>query len=180
MGPLLFLVLIGDIDKDVSNAFLSSFADDTRIGHGIASQEDARLLQEDLKQVYMWAEQNNMHFNSIKFELLRYGKNSNLKDSTEYVSNTGEIINAKESVKDLGVTMSSNANFKEHIGKVIDTVKELTAWILRSFRSRSPILMMQLWKSIVIPRLDYCSQLWNPHYVGQIQELEQLQRYFVK
>ena len=180
IGPLLFLVLIGDIDKDVSNAFLSSFADDTRIGHGIASQEDARLLQEDLKQVYMWAEQNNMRFNSIKFELLRYGKNSNLKDSTEYVSNTGEIINAKESVKDLGVTMSSNANFKEHIGKVIDTVKELTAWILRSFRSRSPILMMQLWKSIVIPRLDYCSQLWNPHYVGQIQELEQLQRHFVK
>ena len=40
--------------------------------------------------------------------------------------------------------------------------------------------MMALWKSIVIPRLDYCSQLWNPHYVGQIQELEQLQRYFVK
>ena len=29
LGPLLFLVLIGDITKDVATAFLSSFADDT-------------------------------------------------------------------------------------------------------------------------------------------------------
>ena len=28
IGPLLFLVLIGDINKEVYNAFLSSFADD--------------------------------------------------------------------------------------------------------------------------------------------------------
>ena len=45
IGPLLFLILIGDIDKDVAHAFLSSFADDTRIGKGISSEEDARLLQ---------------------------------------------------------------------------------------------------------------------------------------
>ena len=29
LGPLHFLVLISDIDKDVLNSFLSSFADDT-------------------------------------------------------------------------------------------------------------------------------------------------------
>ena len=52
IGPLLFLVLIGDIDKDICSAFLSSFADDTRVGHGIASPDDANLLQEDLKRVY--------------------------------------------------------------------------------------------------------------------------------
>ena len=29
LGPLLFLVLIGDIDQNIAAAFLSSFADDT-------------------------------------------------------------------------------------------------------------------------------------------------------
>ena len=29
LGPLLFLILIGDIDKDISSLFVSSFADDT-------------------------------------------------------------------------------------------------------------------------------------------------------
>lgn len=40
--------------------------------------------------------------------------------------------------------------------------------------------MLQLWKSIVIPHLDYCSQLWNPHNVSAIQQLEELQKSFVQ
>ena len=52
IGPLLFLVLISDIDKEVAHSFLSSFADDTRIGKGISSQQDTALLQEDLLNVY--------------------------------------------------------------------------------------------------------------------------------
>ena len=41
LGPLIFLILIGDINKDVNEAFLSSFADDTRIGRQIGSQNDS-------------------------------------------------------------------------------------------------------------------------------------------
>ena len=40
--------------------------------------------------------------------------------------------------------------------------------------------MLQLWKSIVIPRLDYCSQLWNPHNAQAIQQLEDLQKSYVR
>ena len=180
IGPLLFLVLIGDIDKDVYNSFLSSFADDTRVGHGIDSPEDAKLLQDDLNHIYNWATENNMFFNSTKFELLRYGKNVELKNSTSYMSNTGETIPTKEATKDLGVIMSSSGDFKDHISSIVDTVRDFSTWILRSFRSRSPLLMLQLWKSMVIERLDYCSQLWNPHQIGLIQQLEELQKSFVK
>ena len=58
LGPLLFLVLIGDIDEEVSSSFLSSFADDTRIGHGISSSQDMRQLQTDLEAVYSWSKIN--------------------------------------------------------------------------------------------------------------------------
>ena len=44
IGPLLFLILIGDIDKEVATSFISSFADDTRIGHEISSEEDMNAL----------------------------------------------------------------------------------------------------------------------------------------
>ena len=40
--------------------------------------------------------------------------------------------------------------------------------------------MLQLWKSIVIPRIDYCSQLWSPQQIGLIQQIEELQRSFLK
>ncbi len=40
IGPLLFLILIGDIDAELYNSFLSSFADDTRASKGVASPRD--------------------------------------------------------------------------------------------------------------------------------------------
>ena len=44
LGPLLFLILIGDIDQEIARSFLSSFADDTRIGCQISSEEDCAAL----------------------------------------------------------------------------------------------------------------------------------------
>ena len=61
LGPLLFLLLIGDIDQDVTTPFLYSFADDTHIGHGITC-EDMRKLQADLNSRYSWAVNSNNEF----------------------------------------------------------------------------------------------------------------------
>ena len=180
LGPILFLILIGDINQDVAHSFISSFADDTRIGKGINSVEDAEQLQQDLQQVYQWAISNNMDFNTSKFELLRYGNDQDLKNQTCYISNMETEITEKQTVKDLGILMSNSGEFKDHISKVVSTVRDISAWILRSFKSRSPTLMLQLWKSMVIPHLDYCSQLWNPHSVSAIQQLEELQRSYVR
>ena len=75
LGPLLFLILLANIDERVVNAFVSSFADDTRVGMPIASPEDTQRLQQDLDKIYDWAKENNMQFNSDKFEMLRYQAN---------------------------------------------------------------------------------------------------------
>ncbi len=52
LGPLLFLVLIGDIDREVATAFVSSFADATRAANGISSNEDVCDLQVDIDAIY--------------------------------------------------------------------------------------------------------------------------------
>ena len=83
-----------------------------------------------------------MLFNSKKFELLRYGINTVLKAETTYLSDNDNVIETKASTKDLGVIMSSTADFKDHISALISTVRDLSSWILRSFHSRSPVLML--------------------------------------
>ena len=40
--------------------------------------------------------------------------------------------------------------------------------------------MLTLWKALVQPILDYCSQLWSPHKKSDIQRLEAVQRSFTK
>ena len=75
LGPLIFLILIGDIDKDIVSFFLSSFADDTRIGQEVDCEQDAVSLQNDLQSIYKWCESNSMCFNSDKFEHMEYLQN---------------------------------------------------------------------------------------------------------
>ena len=180
LGPLLFLVLIGDIDKDVAAAFLSSFADDTRVGSRISSVQDALALQADLKSVYDWTHENNMELHGDKFELLRYGSDSEIKAETEYISNTGLIIKEESQVRDLGVTMHSSGSFSPQIQKLVTEGKKQCGWILRTFNTRDKLPMLTLWKSLVMSRLEYCSQLWCPLKKGEIQALEMVQRTFLR
>ena len=44
LGPLLFLIPIGDIDSEVAESFISSFADDTRVGKDIVDVNDIQQL----------------------------------------------------------------------------------------------------------------------------------------
>ena len=43
-----------------------------------------------------------------------------------------------------------------------------------------PQLMLTLWKSLVQPILDYCSQLWCPIQPGQVKQLEEVQKNFTR
>ena len=181
LGPLLFLLLIGDIDNGLGISLLSSFADDTRILAAVSNVLQASNLQKDLEVVYEWARANKMEFNSSKFELLRYWlKDEALRYCTNYTSPSGSIIPEKEHVKDLGVMLSQDGSFNEHVRNVIKKVKNLTSWILRSFSIRSAEVMLTLWKSIVLPHIEYASQLWSPIRKGPIQQLEDLQWCFLR
>ena len=180
LGPLLFLILIGDIDSEILSSFVSSFADDTRLFRGITGVGDASSLQTDLEKVYQWAEDNNMLYNNKKFEALRYGPDQVLKATTSYTAPDGSIIPEKDHVRDLGVQMSADGSFQQHVNTMCVSARNMCAWILRTFQSRSEELMMTLWKSLVLPILDYCSQLWSPSKTGQIQEIENIQKSFTR
>ena len=180
LGPLLFLILISDIDKDTRHSMVASFADETRVTKGIKAEEDAVNLQEDLFNIYQWSIQNNMQFNSIKFDLMRYGKDDDLKSSTAYISPEWELIEQKQNVKDLGITMSDDCSFKTHINNIIQSGKNMASWILRTFLTRDQTTMLTLFTSLVRPILEYSSVLWGPIGKGDIQRIEEIQQSFIR
>ena len=53
LEPLLFLIMIANINKYVSESNLISFADDTRIYTKIHDVSDCNRLQQDLNHIYM-------------------------------------------------------------------------------------------------------------------------------
>ena len=102
LGPLLFLIMISDIDKDVSASKLVSFADDTRLYSGVGDVTDCDNLQLDLNAVYDWASSNNMLFNSKKLSYVCFSSNVSAYKSHLYIDPVINIIGPSTHVRDLG------------------------------------------------------------------------------
>ena len=155
LGPILFLIHIRDIADGLSSrTTASSFADDTRVQRGIHSHDDCSTLQADLGVIYNWAKNVYMHFNGDKFECLRLWPNQSNAPEHDYLGPDGEIIEVKDSLKDLGVYLSSDLSFKLQVEKVVTSASKLAGWGLRTFRRRSLVTMRMIWKSLVQPKLD--------------------------
>ena len=70
------------------------------------------------------------------------------------------------------------AHFPPILWNTVAAGTKLAGWALRSFRRRSKQLMLTIWKSMVQPKLDYCSVLWSPSDQTSISRLESVARYF--
>ena len=177
LGPILFLLMISDIDEKVLNSTLSSFADDTKVSHIINLRQDCDDLQNSLDTICKWSDDNNLNFNELKFQAVRYGDNKETQ-VFKYKTPSGKYIPDENTVKDLGIMMSKNMKFSDHIDKIASKCRSLSGWILRTFITRETFPMLKLYNSLLLPRIDYCSQLYAPHQNNEWNQLEAIQRRF--
>ena len=158
---------------------MSSFADDTSLQRGISSEEDCIALQEDLDKIYSLAEETGMVFNAGKFELLHFWLNRETAPDILYLAPDGRPIEEKDCLKDLGVRVSTDLSFSMLIDMVVEAGSCMAGWALRTFRRRGRGLMLTLLRSLIQPRLDYCSQLWSHRDQASIKRLEAVQKQFI-
>ena len=102
-----------------------------------------------------------MKFNANKLKHLWYGKEQEIKSTTTYKSYDGSNIDNKEEVKDLGIMMSNTATFTFHIRNIV-----------KKTQRQDGMGVETLLKSLVIPLLEYCCQLWNPWKAKDIQAIK--------
>ena len=180
LGPLLFLLMINDLPDILKYSRAYSFADDSKIIKPILLVKDYDELSADLTSIYGWTDSNNLEFNTKKFKLMRYisKKNPTPLPDYDYFAPDGTKIEKVNTTVDLGVIMNADLNFKDHINCVYTKCKQDISQILRTFNTRKKLPMLTLWKTLIAPKIDYCSQLWSPTKIGEMQELESLQRTF--
>ena len=71
LGPLLFVLFINDLPKDLSqDTSIALYADDTKIWRTIFSDDDIVCLQNDINTLNLWAHSNLMKFHPDKCKVL--------------------------------------------------------------------------------------------------------------
>ena len=100
---------------------------------------------------------------------------------TQYRASNGSFIVEEQSVKDLGVLMSSDGSFKLHVDNFVNECSKKIGWILRTFYSRDALTMKTLFKSLVLSKIDYCSPLFHPTLSAMSTlKIESIQRSFTR
>ena len=172
LGPLLFLIMLLDIDEPVKMALLGSYADDTKLWQ-IAHRHDE--IQNDVLSICSWVHQNNMKLNSGKFEHLHIGRAEEIE---RYLADNDEEISLKRHIKDLGIYISSDFSFDHHIENMVGKAETVSAWILRTFQTREKFPLGTLLRSLLVPTLEYGCMLWNPNVSNLKMLIENVQRKF--
>ena len=62
--------------------------------------------------------------------------------------------------------------------KVVQKAHGILAFINRGIEYKGREVMMELYKTLVRPQLEYCVQFWMPHYRKDVIALEKVQRKF--
>ena len=171
LGPLLCVIYINDIDDCIVNK-LSKFADDTKLLGVVSNAEQIDSLRKDLCNLYSWSQDWLMLFNVEKCHVIHFGS-SNMKAS--YVLN-GETLSVATEERDLGIIVSSDLKVAKQCAKSISTANRVLGMISRTITNKSKQIILNLYKSLVRPHLEYCIQAWRPHLQKDIDLLERVQR----
>ena len=76
-GMLLFFIYMNDIDTHLFSK-ICKFADDTKIGRAVATEDEVQLLRDDLNNLAKWAVDLQMLFNVEKCVVMHIGTNNKL------------------------------------------------------------------------------------------------------
>ena len=161
LGPILFLIFINDITGCITHSTIRCFADDTKISKAISCEADMAILQADLDTVTEWSSRNNMQLHKDKFEYVCHvaSKTNTLRELPfvneiyQYSTSKGPLEPVNQ-LRDLGVIICPDLSWTSHISTICNKSKQKAAWVLSVFHSRSPMVMLTLYKSLVRSLLE--------------------------
>lgn len=86
----------------------------------------------------------------------------------------GTQMETVHSTRYIAVTISSDLTQGLHITNTYKKAKQQLGLTYRKFHQASHQVRSKLYSNIVLPKLEYCSSVWDPHQVKYISKLDML------
>ena len=175
LGPALFLLYVNDLRDSVKTSEVAMFADDTKLFSSVKCQDDAMLLQSDLRNLEHWSSVSGLTFNEKKCKQQRITRKITPVTST-YMINDHQL-NTTDTERDLGVCIASNLTWKTQVRHQASKANQLLGYLRRNtmfIKSTAP--RRTLYLALVRSHFGYASQIWAPQTIELIDILERTQR----
>ena len=173
LGPILFLLYINDLPDSLQSQ-VRLFADDTAVYLTVQGQADSKKLQNDLDILQEWEREWDMEFNPSKCQVVHISR-SRRPINTSY-SMHGQVLDSVDSARYLGVDITSDLNFTQHINRTTSNASKSLGYLKRNILTKHPGIREAAYKTIVRPQVEYASTVWSPHTKKDIHKIEMVQR----
>jgi len=128
------------------------FADDVKGTAVTKSERDCRNLQNQLDKINEWANRWQLPLSLEKCSIITFFLSNKPINFHCKLGNT--VLQRTSSINDLGVLMTQNLSFSEHINTICATARSRSAVILKCFFSRDKNLLFKAFISFVRPLLE--------------------------
>ena len=181
LGPLLFLIYVNDLPHVVSKCTVNLYTDDVTIyatGRDASTVTDC--LNHDLDSIASWINVNQL-MNVEKTQLMTLGgRSSQAKCQAITVELNGTTIPKANSVKYLGVTIDRDLNWKLHTSNIRKKAFAAIACIHRVSYHLPLNTRKMLYRSLVLPYVNYCSTIWHTCTQVVSNDIERIQNYAMR
>ena len=178
LGPLMFLLYLSDVTSAINEESCSIilYADDSKIYGNCKMEEDCHELNQNLLSLQDWCAKWQLSINSDKCEILRVGRGN---INFEYEIN-GNIIPSSDNCKDLGVHVGKDLYYRDHYNIVARNNHHLCKQFRTAFASKNIEFLLFLYKTYIMPKIEYASSIWSPYLKKDVDLIENIQRKFTK
>ncbi len=180
LGPLLFLVYINDLIQHV-NCGIKLFADDTVIYEIVSDhQVSARVLNENLRNIQLWADQWLVNFNHSKTKQMNVSlsKSINLDNHPVYFGNV--LLEHTSSQRHLGVQFNERLKWSDHIDILSQGVSKLCDVLQKLKYKLDRETLQTIYFTFVRPKLEYACIIWDDCTEYAKERLENIQPAFAR
>ena len=171
LGPLLFLIYINDLLDHITSPCLL-YADDVKIWRVLNDEDDPDALQEDLDRLINWSETWQLPINRSKSTYIHIG--NELRTNAYHMK--GVLLNVTKQEKDLGVLVSDSLKTAAHTEMICSSSRRMVGAIRRSFCKLTPGAFQVLYSTHIRSRLEYGSVVTYPCTLGELEDIERVQR----
>ena len=159
LGPILFLAYINDLPEQVRSR-VGLFADDTAMYLAFDKQADLEILQKDLEILENWEKLWDISFNPSKCQVIHVTRRKTPLQTNNHLH--GCVLESVPSAKYLGVTISEDLKWSEHISNITKKANQKLGFLKRNIWAHNKNLKSAAYKTLVRPQLEYASTVWSP------------------
>lgn len=166
LGPLLFLLYINDITRSCNSCDMVIFADDTNLlFHHKDSSYISDLVNAELQGLNLWFKANKLSLNITKTKYIHFKTKQNDGINLSPIKIENQLIDEVTSIRFLGVILSHNLSWKDHIDNISTKITKVVSILSRLKYTIPEHSMLNIYNALIVPHLSYSIESWGdaPH-----------------